>query len=378
MLNYEFPPIGGGAGRAHKAILGELAQDRNITIDVLTSAPLEQAGTEHLNDRITIEKIGISKKTLHHWRHLEILFWLCKASIRYRKLLRKNKYDLIHVFFGVPTGLICWFNGTKSIPYIVSLRGSDVPGNNNQFQMEHFVLSRPLKSIWSKAASLIACSEGLKKRALAFYPNIDISVIANGVDIELYKPAESPDFSERLKLITVGRLTITKRLDVLIAMTELLRKQGVDASLTIAGTGKLKTQLKELVKSRNLSSFINLAGRVSEQAMPELYRKHNLFVSATAAEGMSNAMLEAMASGLPIITTRCEGLDELMKENGIILEQPDIVLFANEVTKLHNNKSLYQSMAIAARKQAERFSWNAVANQYIQCYRNITSKHFNG
>lgn len=371
MLNYEFPPIGGGAGRAHKAILGELAHDRDITIDVLTSAPLEQAGTEHLNDRITIEKIGISKKNLHHWRHSEILIWLYKASVRYGELLRKNNYDLIHIFFGLPTGLICWLNGTKSIPYIVSMRGSDVPGKSNQFQMEHFILTRPLKSIWRKAESLIACSEGLKKRALAFCPNINVSVIANGVDIELYKPAENQGFSEKLKLITVGRLTGTKRLDILIAMTELLRKQGIDASLTIAGTGKLETQLKELVSGRNLNSFINLTGRVSEQAMPELYRKHNLFVSATAAEGMSNAMLEAMASGLPIITTRCEGLDELIKGNGIILEQPDIALFAEEVIKLHNNKSSYQLMAAEARKQAEKFSWKAVADQYVQIYRQV-------
>jgi glycosyltransferase involved in cell wall biosynthesis len=248
------------------------------------------------------------------------------------------------------------------------MRGSDVPGKSNQFQMEHLILAKPLKSIWSKASALVACSEGLKKRALAFCPNINVSVITNGVDIELYKPAEKQDFSEKLKLITVGRLTNTKRLDVLIAMTELLRKQGVDASLTIAGTGKLETQLKELLNSRNLSSFINLTGRIKEEAMPELYRSHNLFVSATAAEGMSNAMLEAMASGLPIITTRCEGLDELIKENGIILEQPDIARFAEEVIRLCRNKPLYQSMAIEARKQAEKFSWSAAAEQYKKHY----------
>jgi L-malate glycosyltransferase len=378
MLNYEFPPIGGGAGRAHKAILEKLAQDGDITIDVLTSAPLEQAGTKHLNDRITIERVGIAKKSLHHWRHSEILIWLYKASKRYKELLRKNNYDLIHVFFGVPTGLICWLNGTKSIPYIVSMRGSDVPGKSNQFKLEHFILAKPLKSIWGKASAIVACSEGLKKRALEFCPNVNISVIANGVDIELYKPAENPAFPKRLKLITVGRLTSTKRLDILIAMIELLKNQDVDTSLTIVGTGKLKTQLKQLINSRNLNSFISLTGRVSEKAMPALYRKHNLFVSATAAEGMSNAMLEAIASGLPIVTTRCEGVEELIRDNGVIVENAAAADIAASIKNIIDNLGVYQQMSKAARTQAEKFSWNAVADQYVQCYRNIISNHLDG
>ncbi len=62
-----------------------------------------------------------------------------------------------------------------------------------------------------------------------------------------------------------------------------------------------------------------MTGRVGTDKMPDVYRQNNIFVSASMQEGMSNAMLEAMASGLPIITTRCEGVDELISDNGIVV-----------------------------------------------------------
>jgi len=78
-----------------------------------------------------------------------------------------------------------------------------------------------------------------------------------------------------------------------------------------------------------------------------------------------------MASGLPIITTRCEGVDELITGNGIVLEQADAGQMAEAIKKLVNDKPLLEKMSQAARRQAESFTWNAVAQMYIQLYRQI-------
>ncbi len=371
MLNYEFPPIGGGAGKAHHAILHEFAKRQDMKIDVLTSAPLEQGGVEKIGGAITIEKIGIKKRNLHYWRHSEILAWIYKACRRYKQMLACGNYDLIHIFFGVPTGLVCWLCGTKSIPYVISLRGSDVPGKSNQFQLEHLILSVPLKSIWKKASALVACSEGLKARALEFYPALNIDVIGNGVDNVRFRPAENKTVSDLWRLLTVGRLTNTKRIDILIDAAEILKKQGLNISLTIAGTGKLQSQLQDIIGSRQLQSYINLTGRIESDVMPQLYRNHDIFISATVAEGMSNAMLEAMASGLPIITTECEGLTELLEDNGVILRQACAGTFAEAIKDILSNSEKYRTMALAARKRAERFAWPAVAQQYLDLYNRL-------
>jgi glycosyltransferase involved in cell wall biosynthesis len=83
-------------------------------------------------------------------------------------------------------------------------------------------------------------------------------------------------------------------------------------------------------------------------------------------------MLEAMASGLPIITTRCEGVKELIADNGIIVERSGHTDIADAIKQLSQNRQAYSSFSAAARKQATSFTWSSVADQYIEHYKNIT------
>jgi len=374
MLNYEFPPIGGGGGQAHHALLKEFAGRPDLMIDVLTSAPAPGFFLDPFADNIRIHKVGIRKKQLHFWRRSEVLAWLIKARPRYRRLLRENTYDLVHAFFGFPTGWLC-YRTTGRLPYVISLRGSDVPGGNARLQLEYKLLG-PLvfKPIWEHASALAACSEGLRQRALRFLPSARIDVIPNGVDLERFTPAERPSGGPRpLRVITVGRLSPTKRLPVLIEMIELLRKEGCDIQLTIVGGGALEGELRRRISGERFRGVITMTGRRNASRMPEIYRQHDLLVSASAQEGMSNAMLEAMASGLPIVTTRCEGVDELISNNGIVVDDPTPTALAAAVRKLADQRTMLTAMSLAARKKAEIFGWNAVAESYLQLYAKVLS-----
>lgn len=368
MLNYEFPPIGGGGGKAHQCLLKEFSGNNTLVIDVITSCQTPGVTREQFSPNITIHKIGVNKKNLHLWRRVEIVEWLIKAKLYYRKLIKQTKYDLIHIFFGIPTGLLCVPRPKQ--PYIVSLRGSDVPGDNVRFAMDYKILGPLLKTIWKNAAGLIACSYGLKQRGLRFFEQAAICVIPNGVASDIFYPAEQPP-SNRRRLITVGRHSSTKRINLLIDAVELLKKQGRDFVLTIAGGGSGLESMQQLIDRRNLHGTVNLLGRVENEKMPELYRQHDVFVSATMQEGMSNAMLEAMASGLPIVTTRCEGVDELISGNGVIVDNATAADLAGAIKNAIDSPDIYRQMRTAARTQAERFSWHSVAEQYLSCYRTI-------
>jgi glycosyltransferase involved in cell wall biosynthesis len=105
--------------------------------------------------------------------------------------------------------------------------------------------------------------------------------------------------------------------------------------------------------------------------MPEIYRQHDLFVSASMQEGMSNAMLEAMASGLPIVTTRCEGVDELIGDNGLVVEDARPKTLAAAIRRLVEDPALRQAMSVAARKKAESFGWDKVAEAYLRLYAKV-------
>jgi glycosyltransferase involved in cell wall biosynthesis len=370
MLNYEFPPIGGGAGQAHLAILRQYAERKDIQVDVLASAPSPGFSVEKLSDNVTIHTVGVHKKNLHYWRKIEVVEWVARATPPYRRLLKESRYDLVHAFFGLPTGWLC-YRTAGLLPYIISLRGSDVPGEHARLQLEYKLLGPLLKRIWTRASALVACSEGLKKRAIKFLPSVDIDVIPNGVDLNRFHPAAVRNMSGELKLLTVGRLSVTKRVEKLIEAVEILSKKGRDVRLTISGGGGLLEQLKNLVERKKLTDVIDLTGRIESEKMPDVYRQNDIFVSASMQEGMSNAMLEAMASGLPIITTRCEGVEELITDNGIIVEQDSVESLAGAINKLSQDEQAYKSMCFAARHQAENFGWDKVAEDYIKLYRRI-------
>ncbi|MFC1794121.1 glycosyltransferase family 4 protein [Planctomycetota bacterium] len=370
MLNYEFPPIGGGAAKANLCLLKQYAGWDDLHVDMLTSAPKSGIVRENFSENITIHKVGIHKKQLHFWRRIEVIEWLIKAGFYYRRLLQKNDYDLAHAFFGFPTGWLCYRNAGK-LPYIISLRGSDVPGQHARLQLDYKILAPAFRAIWKKASALVACSEGLKERALLFMPSVSIDVIPNGVELERFFPAETSEKSKVLRLLTVGRLSVTKRIEMLIDAVEILHRTASKIRLTVVGGGKIEQQLRKNVAERELSDVIKIVGRMDSGKMPEVYRNNDIFISASMQEGMSNAMLEAMASGLPIVTTRCEGLAELIDGNGLIVEQDNVEEIAKAVKRLADDPELCKQMSTAARKQAEKFDWANVAQSYIEQYRKI-------
>ena len=371
MLNYEFPPIGGGGGQAHLALLRQYAGRGELQVEVLTSSPGRGLTLDQFSDNITIHRVGIRKRDLHVWRRTEVLAWLVKAKRVYRGLIRQNKYDLVHAFFGFPTGWLC-YRSAKRLPYIISLRGSDVPGANARLKLDYKILG-PLvfKPIWQNASALVACSEGLKERATKFLPSAAIQVIPNGVDLERFHPAERGPDSGALRLVTVGRLSVTKRLGLLIEMVELLGRRGCDVRLTIVGGGAMEAELRQLLREKDSRHAVTLLGRRDADQMPEIYRQHDVFVSASMQEGMSNAMLEAMASGLPIVTTRCEGVDELIADNGVVVDDSQPATLAGEIERLVGDRATLAAMSSTARNRAINFGWDKVAESYLRLYAEV-------
>ncbi|MHC4076480.1 MAG: glycosyltransferase [Planctomycetota bacterium] len=374
MANYEFPPIGGGAGKANLCLLKQYAGREELVIDVLTCAPKPGFGIEKFANNITIYKVGVHKKNLHFWRKSEVIQWLFKAAFHYRRLVKTNNYDLAHAFFGFPTAYLCLRSAPK-LPYIISLRGSDVPGYNVRLQVDYKLLSPLFRRIWRSAATVVANSQGLAELAKDFTPELDIGVINNGVDTETFYPGPAGLPARPVKALTVCRLISRKRIDLLIESVACVKELGVDIQLNIAGEGNLMAELKKLAEKMDAGERVNFMGRVPAEQMPQLYRDNDIFIMSSAHEGMSNAMLEAMASGLPIITTRCEGVEELIIDNGIVVDQALAKLIASAIKKLADNPETYQSMSTAAAKRARQFTWSSVADKYLDYYNNIISRH---
>jgi len=372
MVNFEFPPIGGGTGVAHLSLLKEYTHYSNLRVGVLTSASKPGFFKEEFSDNITLYKVGLHKKHLYLWLRREVMEWFIKSYFHYRKLLRENDYDLVHAFSAVPSAFLCYLTAHK-LPYLISLRGpSDVPGMDRRLEFDYKILG-PLffKLVWKKASAIVACSDGLKDRALDFCSSVSIGVIPNAVEPGRFYSANTSGGSDKLRLLYAGRFSLVKRVELLIDAVEILHKQGFKFSFTIAGDGPLKSKLRKTISERNINNVVKMPGVFKWEEMPQVYRAHDIFLSASEGEGMSNAMLEAMASGLPIITTSCEGVKELIGDNGVVLSQPDPHLIAIAIRSLGTNKDTLKNMGIAARKRAENFTHQNIAQDYLAYYEKI-------
>lgn len=365
ILNYEFPPLGGGAGNATYYLLKEFSKYKDLEIDLITSST-NGFKIKKFSKNITIHFLDINKKgNVHYQTNKDLLTYSYKAYKYSKQLLKNKEYDLCHAFFGIPCGYIALkLKKRYNLPYIVSLRGSDVPFYNKRFYWLDKIIFKSLsKNIWKNAQHTITNSECLKELAQKSSLNQKFSVIYNGVNIREFRPINNKKIKLPLKLISTGRLIQRKGYEYLIdALINLS-----DVELTLIGDGNLKEQLEVKAKDNNLK--IKFLGKKTHNEISKLLPKADVFVLPSLNEGMSNSILEAMACGLPIITTDTGGSKELIKGNGFIVVKADSESLTKAITKFITHSNLIKSMGNTSRKLAENMSWEKVAREYLGVYR---------
>lgn len=376
-LNYEYPPLGGGAANANAYILDEYKNISDLNVDLITSSIDNQYHLEKIGAGINIHRlpIGKNKGNLHFQSQKDLLVYVWKAYFFSRRLVKKNKYDLSHSFFTVPCGFLSlMFRWQNKIPYIVSLRGSDVPGYSERFRSLYKIINPLVKLIWKKAAYIVANSQGLKELALKTNSRQSIQVIFNGVDVGNFFPDEKKRDANRF-LITVGasRVTARKGINYLIEAIKILSVEYQNIYFKILGEGNDRIHLEELSRELKLENRVDFIGRISREKTTKYYQEADVFVLPSINEGMSNALLEAMASGLPVIVTNVGGTRELVQDgiNGYVVPLRNANSIAKALKKMIDNPDIRIRMGEENRKKAESMSWGNVAKKYRELYKNI-------
>lgn len=372
LLNYEYPPLGGGAANATRQLLLEFAQMQAVAVDLVTSSPDSEIDVERLSPDITIHRLPVNKKGMHYWRQREVLAYLFRARKYIHAHLPLSQYDLAHAFFALPSGLLC-YRHRDTLPYIVSLRGSDVPGFNKRLKLHYSFLKPLVRRVWSGASSVIANSDDLRSLALGTSPLQRVDVIANGVDTKSFQPRRGDRRRHGpLRILAVSRLIERKGLDILIrALPEILEHR--DVSLQIVGGGNLKEPLRKLVADLGVTDAVTMTGYVPHERLPEIYSDADLFVLPSHAEGMSNALLEAMACGLPVIATDTGGSSALLHGNGLVVEENTPSAWSEAILVTASDEAAMRAMAETSRSIAQRHSWTGVARQYLDIYAQVAN-----
>lgn len=365
MLNYEFPPLGGGAGNATYYLLKEFAKKDDIKIDLITSS-VEGYQENNFSENIRIFFLDIGKGgNLHYQSNWDLIKYSRKAYRKAKELKKYNSYDLVHAFFGIPCGYLAMKLG---LPYVVSLRGSDVPFYNERFYwLDKLIFKKLSKKIWVKAAVVTVNSCGLKELALKSSPTQPIEVIYNGIDTDEFRPLASA--VGNFTVISTSRLIKRKGMEYLLDAFIKFRKKCPNSKLLIAGKGNLEAMLKEKALNSGYGDNIEFLGAVIHKKMPEVYRQADIFILPSLNEGMSNSLLEAMASGLAVVATDTGGTKELVdSSNGIIIKKSDTKSIYDALKKLYQSKNLLESMKKSSREKAQKMSWEEMAKRYSIIY----------
>jgi len=207
------------------------------------------------------------------------------------------------------------------------------------------------------------------------FDNKKLLRIYNGVDTREYfnepKETNSPGTKQ---IIFIGGLRPVKNVDLLIKTISVVRKRRGDIRLTIVGSGPLENDLKALTRKIGGEHYINFAGRQGN-VIPFL-RSADIFVLPSREEGMSIALLEAMASGLPCVASNVDGNREVIKhgENGLLFEPNKIEDLGQLITIILDHPEYGKNLGKNARKTVEqRFSLETMAKKYVNCYSSLLS-----
>ncbi len=230
---------------------------------------------------------------------------------------------------------------------------------------------------------LIAPSREMESIIKGFEVTTPISVIPSGVPLEKYRGGDAgwlrqhyPIPAENRILLFVGRLTQEKNLPFLIQSFKEVRAQLSKTTLVIIAQGPLEDELKELVASLDLvlDQDVIFTGALPFESLVNAYYSADLFVFASLTETQGLVLIEAMAAGLPVAAVRASGVQEMV-EHGVdgLLTANDTSELARAVCRILNDKKLYRTLQVNARKKAEKLSCHNMALKLEKVYQDLVT-----
>ena len=259
-------------------------------------------------------------------------------------------YDIVHAHWLIPQGIMQSF---FKKPYIVTGHGGDVALLNKG-------IARKLKvRCLKRAEHVTVVSEHLKKKVQELVPETQPSVISMGVNVSQfgrqYRVTDYFGQGDKKVVLFVGRLAEKKGVTYLLGAME-----QIDAMLVVVGDGPLREELEIQGK------------RINERELKKIYASSDVFVcpSITAmdgdVEGFGLVMLEAMASGLPIVASNSGGIVQLIEDgvNGLLCEEKSIWQLIDNICSLLSNEDFYQQIAKNGKKTVEQYDYCLISKKY--------------
>ena len=388
MFNHEFPPIGGGGGWVSH-FLGKHFAAAGHEVHLITSQ-FRDCPTDEQVEGFHVHRVRALRKNPDVCAVHEMLTYAVSSSLYGLRFAKQFQPDIVQVFFGIPAGGGAYLlQKLRKVPYVIFLGGRDVPSRNpdpSYYRWLYLLLKPIIRAIWRNASRVVACSEGLRELAQETDVDVTMDVIPDGLDLGRFEPGSPPVTGEggqrdacpeKVRVLTIGRLIPRKGFQFLIrALPQIIEKAAHNFEIEIVGDGPYHGELLRLAENLGVASHIHFTGSVPYSELPQKYRDADIFTLPSLAEGMPLVVLEAMGTGLPIVASRVQGIDELVVEdvNGTLFNAGNVDGLAHALLKLINAGEGRVEMGKASVERVKPYDWKHIADAYLALYADILGK----
>lgn len=320
--------------------------------------------------------------------------------LRVYKGFLTNEFDVIH-FNVAPT----WINGAYMLLKLARLRGTPTILNlhgimpiEREFQRHERSRLRSLRHalgsglvlgeyfLWSildcckDADRIVVNSENMRANAVDWYgiETDKIVVIPNGVDSDRFGKCDSRFLLDGdPAILYLGLLSRMKGIPILIEAVDRLRSALPNVRLHLVGDGypTYMRHLRSLLKSRGIVEYVIFHGLARGSSVPRYFKSADICVFPSKYEGFGITVLEAMASGIPVIASDIGSFREIVSDgkDGVLFKSGDAGALSRAILTLYKDSSLRKKLSQTALETVKKYSWEAVAAEYVSLYRTLSS-----
>ena len=283
---------------------------------------------------------------------------------------RRTPFDVLHAQYGYPTGWATLLASRETgVPNLVSIQGGDGHWVGSCCETHRLAMVRVLDHAGALLIGGKSFAGEVSDRLGT--PAERFTIVPGAVDTQRFHLAAERKPAGPAAILYHGR--VDRRKGVLDFLQALHGLRG-EWRATISGIGPDLDPARSLTQKLGLSERVRFSGYADYAAVPALYREHDIFASPTYAEGFSNTILEAMASGLAVVSCRSVGVVDCLRDgdNGLLVEAGDVPALRGALQRVVDDPSLRADLATAALDECrETYSWEAVGGQIMAVYRQL-------
>lgn len=299
-------------------------------------------------------------------RGLRALFRLLPYLWRAWRLA--GRVDVIHLMansgwswqlFAAP---VLWLASLRRTPVVVNYRGGEA--------REYLAASaRWVKPSLARAAQLVVPSGFLQQVFREF--GLGSEVVPNVIDLELFRPSDECARPEGFTLVITRNLEPIYGIETALRAVDIVRREVPDVRLKVAGSGPQRAELEALIAALDLGGHVELLGRLERDAVLALYQGADAMLNPTRVDNMPNSVLEALACGLPVISTNVGGVPYIVEhgQTALLVEPDDPRGMAAAILTLYRDSALGEGLRERGMREVARYSWREVGPLWLNLYR---------